>query len=219
MAADALTKPMLSRQLMTILTTGILQVENEEKHHLQMKRLPAKYEILEKDLETDDRTLIKGLSRRSNPATTGGGHLCLLHSSWAEFLLRCFWSPVDFQWRRQKITGHCMKFHGFVIIFVTFAVLMIERLAYKVLSFWHELPGRSSAFSSLTRGRTGMSATTSAAMLSENGVQTDDQPDSISLERSAHEAASRELRRQTQEIDREIEKAKQEITHTHEGFP
>ena len=29
MSADALTKPMLSRQLMTILTTGILQVEKE----------------------------------------------------------------------------------------------------------------------------------------------------------------------------------------------
>ena len=36
---------------------GIFQVENEEKHHSQMKRLPAKYEILEEDLETDDRTL------------------------------------------------------------------------------------------------------------------------------------------------------------------
>ena len=57
MAADALSKPMLSRQLMTILTIGIFQVENEEKHHSQMKRLPAKYEILEEDLETDDRTL------------------------------------------------------------------------------------------------------------------------------------------------------------------
>ena len=34
-------------------------------------------------------------------------------------------------------------FMVFVMVLVTFAVLMIERLAYKILISWHELSGRS----------------------------------------------------------------------------
>eukprot|EP00435_Cladocopium_sp_Y103_P019370 s2643_g4.t1 len=59
MAADALTKPMLSSQMMQLLTTGHLTIENEETHHVQMKRLPPKYEIEENDLMMDDETLVK----------------------------------------------------------------------------------------------------------------------------------------------------------------
>jgi hypothetical protein len=59
MAADALTKPMISPQMMELLTTGTLLVQNEDTHHLQMKRLPPKYEIDERDLDMDDATLIK----------------------------------------------------------------------------------------------------------------------------------------------------------------
>jgi|OrbCmetagenome_4_1107370.scaffolds.fasta_scaffold276142_1 hypothetical protein len=53
---------------------------------------------------------------------------------------------------------------------------------------------------------------TSVAEPLENGTQTDDQPDPVSLQRLAHEAASRGLRKQIQEREREIERAKQEIT-------
>lgn len=59
MVADALTKPMVSVQMMTLLTTGHLVIENEETHHVQMKRLPPKYEIEESDLTQDDESLIK----------------------------------------------------------------------------------------------------------------------------------------------------------------
>ena len=59
MAADALTKPMISPQMMELLTTGTLLVQNEDTHHLQMKRLPPKYEIDERDLDMDGATLIK----------------------------------------------------------------------------------------------------------------------------------------------------------------
>lgn len=58
MAADAFTKPMLSPQLMILLSTGILNVENEATHPVQMKRLPPKYEIEECDLTTNDEELI-----------------------------------------------------------------------------------------------------------------------------------------------------------------
>ena len=59
MAADALTKPMLSKQMMMILTSGVLEMQNKETHHIQMKRLPPKYEIEEQDLETEDPVLLQ----------------------------------------------------------------------------------------------------------------------------------------------------------------
>ena len=58
MIADCLTKPMISKQIMKLLTTGEIDIVNEEKHHVQMKRLPAKYDIEERDLEMNDQTLI-----------------------------------------------------------------------------------------------------------------------------------------------------------------
>ena len=58
MVADALTKPMISPQMMQLLTTGTVYIENEETHHVQMKRLPTKYEIEECDLEKTDHELI-----------------------------------------------------------------------------------------------------------------------------------------------------------------
>eukprot|EP00438_Fugacium_kawagutii_P029807 Skav231475 [mRNA] locus=scaffold1100:530653:539709:- [translate_table: standard] len=59
MIADALTKPMISAQMMQLLTTGCLTIENEETHHVQMKRLPPKYEIDEADLNRHDEELIE----------------------------------------------------------------------------------------------------------------------------------------------------------------
>lgn len=56
--ADCLTKPMISKQMMMLLTTGELNIVNEEKHHVQMKRLPPKYDIEERDLEMNDQVLI-----------------------------------------------------------------------------------------------------------------------------------------------------------------
>ena len=58
MAADALTKPMQSMQMLKLLTSGIVDIKNEETHHVQMKRLPPKFEIEERDLSTDDNQLI-----------------------------------------------------------------------------------------------------------------------------------------------------------------
>ena len=58
MIADCLTKSMISKQMMKLLTTGQLDIVNEEKHHVQMKRLPPKYDIEERDLETNDQVLI-----------------------------------------------------------------------------------------------------------------------------------------------------------------
>ena len=50
MVAGVLTKPMHAKQILTLLTSGVLGVKNEETHHLQMKRLPPKFEIEERDL-------------------------------------------------------------------------------------------------------------------------------------------------------------------------
>ena len=59
MVADVLTKPMHAKQMLTLLTSGVLEVKNEETHHLQMKRLPPKFEIEERDLFEDDKVLIE----------------------------------------------------------------------------------------------------------------------------------------------------------------
>ena len=68
MAADALTKPMLSKQMMMILTSGVLEMQNKETHHIQMKRLPPKCEIEEQDLETEDPVLIQKYEKeKMNP--------------------------------------------------------------------------------------------------------------------------------------------------------
>ena len=59
MVAGVLTKPMHAKQILTLLTSGVLGVKNEETHHLQMKRLPPKFEIEERDLFEDDKVLIE----------------------------------------------------------------------------------------------------------------------------------------------------------------
>ena len=58
MIADVLTKSMHAPQMLTLLTSGILEIKNEETHHLQAKRLPPKFEIEEKDLFEQDEELI-----------------------------------------------------------------------------------------------------------------------------------------------------------------
>eukprot|EP00435_Cladocopium_sp_Y103_P008328 s555_g2.t1 len=207
MAADALTKPMLSKQMMMLLSTGILHVENEEKHHLQLKRLPAKYEIIEHDLETDDQTLIKQYEREKETK----------NNMW--------WTPMFAAFRLGKISFAMLfvlsslpmaraedlrsssddYFMVFVMVFVTFAVLMIERMVYKFLSMWNSTPRTSLTFGSISSARTSTSAMANAA------AQTD-QPDHSGRDLVAHEATIRDLKRQLQDKDRECEKAKQEIT-------
>ena len=51
-------RPMHSLQMLKLLTSGIMDIKNEETHHVQMKRLPPKFEIEERDLSTDDSQLI-----------------------------------------------------------------------------------------------------------------------------------------------------------------
>jgi len=50
MVADVLTKPMFAPQMLKLLTSGVLDMKNEETHHVQMRRLPPKAEIEEDDL-------------------------------------------------------------------------------------------------------------------------------------------------------------------------
>ena len=58
MIADVLTKSMHAPQMLTLLTSGVLEIKNEETHHVQSKRLPPKFEIEEHDLFENDENLI-----------------------------------------------------------------------------------------------------------------------------------------------------------------
>ena len=58
MVADVLTKTMHAPQMLTLLTSGVLEIKNEETHHVQSKRLPPKFEIEEHDLFENDEDLI-----------------------------------------------------------------------------------------------------------------------------------------------------------------
>ena len=57
MLADALTKPMTSLQLMQTLSSGFIEIKNEEKHHVLLRRLPVLGDIKEEDLHKADEQL------------------------------------------------------------------------------------------------------------------------------------------------------------------
>ena len=208
MAADALTKPMVSKQMMVLLSTGILQVENEDKHHIQLKRLPAKYEIIEHDLETDDQTLIKQYEREKETKNNmwWTPMFAAFRLGKISFAMLFILSSLPMACAEDSRSGSEDYFMVFVMIFVTIAVLMIERMIYKFLSMWNSITSTSSTFGSLTTARTSPSAMANAEM------QTDDQTDHQTHVLAAHEASIRDLKRQVQDRDRELERAKSEIT-------
>ena len=56
--ADALTKVMISKQLLHTLTTGEVCFRNEENHPIEARRLPQQEQITEGDLELGDEELL-----------------------------------------------------------------------------------------------------------------------------------------------------------------
>ena len=73
MVADVLTKPMFAPQMLKLLTSGVLDMKNEETHHVQMRRLPPKAEIEEDDLSHSDEQLIE--EYKKTPVTVKNGWL------------------------------------------------------------------------------------------------------------------------------------------------
>ena len=61
MLADALTKVMLSRQLLHLLSSGEVQFRNEEGHALEARRLPVQEEFSEDDLNEGDEKWIQNM--------------------------------------------------------------------------------------------------------------------------------------------------------------
>ena len=58
MLADALTKVMISKQLLHTLTTGEVCFRNEENHPIEARRLPQQEQIAEEDLELGDEKIL-----------------------------------------------------------------------------------------------------------------------------------------------------------------
>ena len=58
MLADALTKVMISKQLLHTLTTGEVCFRNEENHPIEARRLPQQEQIAEEDLELGDEKML-----------------------------------------------------------------------------------------------------------------------------------------------------------------
>ena len=113
MAAGALTKPMLSKQMMMVLTSGFLEMQNKETHHIQMKRLPPKYEIEEQDLETEDHVLIQKFeSETINPENL-------------------WWTPM-FAAGDMSNHGSPDNFLFYALAFFTVDILVFERLAMQL---------------------------------------------------------------------------------------
>ena len=81
MLSDALTKGMVAPQMMCLLSSGVVQFFNEDKHKMTLRRVPKVMTVTEELLNRSDKELIRDL-RVSTSATAA----CLLMSrSW------CFW--------------------------------------------------------------------------------------------------------------------------------
>eukprot|EP00435_Cladocopium_sp_Y103_P047711 s140_g14.t1 len=65
MVADALTKVMLSKQLLHLMSTGKVDFYNQPGHPIEARRLPAIDEFSEEDLHEGDEKWISGLLSRS----------------------------------------------------------------------------------------------------------------------------------------------------------
>ena len=62
MLADALTKVMVARQLLGLLTTGLVNFKNEDGHPIEGRRLPAQVDFNEGDLEEGDQKWLNNMA-------------------------------------------------------------------------------------------------------------------------------------------------------------
>ena len=72
MLADALTKVMVAKQLLGLLTTGEVDFKNEDGHPIEGRRLPGTKEILKKEIRNGSTPSRR--SRTSNPSRTSLHH-------------------------------------------------------------------------------------------------------------------------------------------------
>ena len=59
MTADALTKVMISKPLLNLMSGGLVQFMNKDGHPIQARRLPMIEELTEEELETGDKSWIE----------------------------------------------------------------------------------------------------------------------------------------------------------------
>eukprot|EP00913_Durusdinium_trenchii_P002422 g2238.t1 len=69
MLADCLTKPMLAPQMMQFLSSGFVEVWNELKHFIQLRRLPVLQELTEADLYKSDEEIKKQIHNGAQKVT------------------------------------------------------------------------------------------------------------------------------------------------------
>ena len=232
MVADALTKLMVSPQMMELLTSGTLVVHNENTHHLQMKRLPPKYEIEERDLDMDDATLIE----QHDQATKNVNNL--------------WWTPMFASFKRGAIPFLALmvlsglpiasaeehsREHDqndgtlfYAMIIMTLLVLVLERLAMHFgnrISGWMNGRNRDDAVSTSHQSSLSMSSpitrslTSSMASALSCMVQTDEikNPNCLWTESSATAGESpnfqrQDIERKCQQLEKELSQAMNEIT-------
>ena len=167
MVADAFTKPMHSLQLLKLLTSGIMDIKNEETHHVQMKRLPPKFEIEERDLSTDDNQLIdqykKEVKKEYNMwwtpmiAAAATGRI-----PWAATMVLCCLPGAAAVEEKTSEDGTEDRFGYLIPFFVLMVViLMTERMAMSALRRFGEWIWPTSA-----------STSTYAAAIYDKEVQT-----------------------------------------------
>ena len=86
MLADALTKPMTSPQMMAFLSTGFIEIQNEEKHSILLRRLPLLYDLKEEDLDKPDDVIKKEVLDGKRKAITA----CMIGFVWKKPLVGMF---------------------------------------------------------------------------------------------------------------------------------
>ena len=122
MLADCLTKPMLAPQMMQFLSSGFVEVWNELKHFIQLRRLPVLQELTEADLYKSDEEIKKQIHNGAQKVTmtmVAG----FATKPWKWMMMAAMVSGVNGQPDQEKVQDNLQDWIFFGIIFCSYVFL------------------------------------------------------------------------------------------------
>lgn len=103
MVADCLTKVMLAKQLLAVLTTGMVESKNEEKHPLEARRPPSQHDFIEAELEEGDQKWLSALVTVKDIKEIQHTTSMPMSSSWT---MRPSWMLVTVLYMAAQVRAH-----------------------------------------------------------------------------------------------------------------